>query len=137
METDELLKNDFLAELIRKVPLESPSDGFIDNVMAGLETPPVQVVEKGLYFSRIKSSLPYLVLGVIIVFVIISSDIPYLNFIHGKEYFSAMFLKVFHPFWTSMKTLVPSRFITYSLLIGVSAGFLFIIDKFFSRRFSA
>ena len=136
MDTDELLKDDFLADLIRKVPLESPSDEFIDNVMAGIGPLPAPVIETRPYFFWVRSSLPYIGLGLIIVFILFSSDIPYLNFIMGKEYFSSMFLKIFNPFWISMKTLVSSRFITYSLLTGVSAGFLFIIDKLFSRRFS-
>lgn len=134
---DDVIKDDFLAELIKKVPLESPSDEFVNHVMAGIETVPEQVVEKQPYFLWLKSSLPYLGIGIFLALILVSSDIPYLNFIAGKGYFSAVFMKVFQPFWTSMKTMFSSKFITYSLLIGISAGFLFIVDKLFSRRFSA
>ncbi|MEI8005043.1 MAG: hypothetical protein WCI48_02475 [Bacteroidota bacterium] len=137
MDMNDVIKDDFLAGLIKKVPLESPSDDFVDKVMAGIETIPVPVVEKQPYFHWMRSSLPYLGAAMIVVLILISSDIPYLNFIGGKVYFSSFFLKIFQPFLNSMKTLLSSRFITYSLLIGVSAGFLFIIDKLFSRRFSA
>ena len=132
-----MLNDDFLADLIRKSPLESPSDDFINKVMRGIELQPEAVAAKQPYFLWLKSSVPYVFLGLIILFILYSSDIPYLNFLAGKEYFSGLFIKVFQPFWVSMKTLVSSKFITYSLLISVSAGFLFIIDKFFSRRFAA
>jgi len=137
MDMDDVIKDDFLAELINKVPLESPSAEFVNNVMAGIETVPVRVVEKRPFFYWLRSRLSYLGIGIIVVFILISSDIPYLNLIAGKEFIFSLFLKVFQPFWISMKVLFSSKFITYSLLIGVSAGFLFIIDKLFSRRFSA
>jgi hypothetical protein len=137
MDMDDMLKDDFLGDLIRKVPLESPSDEFINKVMAGIKPLPAPVIVERPYFLWIRSSFPYVALGAIIIFILFSSDIPYLNFISGKEYFSVLFLKIFHPFWISMKTVVSSRFITYSLLTGVSAGFLFIIDKLFSRRFAS
>jgi hypothetical protein len=137
MDTDDMLKDDFLADLIRNMPLESPSDEFVNKVMLGIGPFPAGAVEQSPFLLWIRSFLPYLGLGMIIVLILISSDIPYLNFINGKEYFSAAFLKIFSPFWTSMKTVVSSRFVTYFLLIGVSAGFLYIIDKLFSRRFAA
>ena len=137
MDTDDMLKDDFLADLIGKVPLESPSDEFINNVMVAIGPLSSHVIEKRPFYLMIKSLLPYIAPGIIIVFILFSSDIPYLNYISGKEYFSATFIKIVQPFWISMKTLISSRFITYSLLIGVSAGFLFIIDKLFSRRFVA
>ncbi|MCX6287884.1 MAG: hypothetical protein NTY96_12295 [Bacteroidetes bacterium] len=137
MDKDDMLNDDFLADLIRKVPLESPSDEFINNVMTGIEPLPAPVTAKKPYFLWFRSSAPFIVLGMFLILILFSSDIPYLNFIYGKEYFSAIFVKAFQPFWISMKTLFSSRFITYSLLIGVSAGFLFIIDKLFSRRFAA
>lgn len=132
-----MLNDDFLADLIRKAPLESPSDDFINKVMRGIELQPETLVEKQPYFLWLKSSGPYVLLGVIILFILYSSDIPYLNFLAGKEYFSGLFINVFQPFWLSMKTLFSSKFVTYSLLISISAGFLFIIDKLFSRRFAA
>jgi hypothetical protein len=137
MDLDDVIKDDFLAGLIKKVPLESPSDEFVNKVMAGIKTVPAAVAGKQPRFYWMRSFLPYLGIGIIVVFILISSDIPYMNFIGGKEFLSSLFLKVFQPFWITMKALLSSRFITYSLLIGVSAGFLFIIDKLFSRRFSA
>ena len=134
---DDVIKDVFLAELINNVPLESPSDEFVNNVMAGIETIPVPVVEQRPSFYWLRSSLPYLGIGIFLALILVSSDIPYLNFMGGKVFFSSLFLKIFQPLWISMKALLSSKFITYSLLIGVSAGFLFIVDKLFSRRFSA
>lgn len=137
MDTDDFLKDDFLADLLSKVPLDSPSEGFVNKVMAGIEPLPQAAEEKRPYFVWLKSSAPYIFLGIALAFIIYSSDIPYLNFIYGKEYFAGLFVKTFGPFWISLKTLLASKFITYTLLISVSAGFLFIIDKLFSRRFAA
>jgi len=136
MDADNELNDDFLANLIRKVPLESPSEEFVNYVMTGIEVLPGTVAEKRPYFIWLKSSVPYVGLGLILVFIIYFSDIPYLSFINGKEYFSDLFLKTFQPLWISMKTLLSSKFTNYLFLIGVSAGFLFIIDKLFSRRFA-
>ena len=137
METDDLVNDDFLADLLRKMPLETPSDEFINKVMAGIEPLPVLVNEKKPYFLWVKSSIPFIGLGMFVLLIIFSSDIPYLNLNYGRDYFSLIFIKAFQPFIVSMKTLLSSKFITYSLLIGVSAGFLFIVDKLFSRRFAA
>lgn len=136
MDTDDIVTDDFLADLIRKIPLESPSDGFIDRVMSGIEPLRSPVQDKLPYFMWLKAAVPFIIPAAFIIIILFSSDIPYLNFINGKEYFSAIFIKAFQPFLISMKGLLSSRFITYSLLIGVSAGFLFIIDKLFSRRFT-
>ncbi len=137
METDDLVNDDFLADLLRKMPLETPSDEFINKVMAGIEPLPVLVNEKKPYFLWVKSSIPFIGLGMFVLLIIFSSDIPYLNLNYGRDYFSLIFIKAFQPFIVSMKALLSSKFITYSLLIGVSAGFLFIVDKLFSRRFAA
>jgi len=137
MDTDDMLTDDFLADLIRKVPLESPSEEFIDKVMTGLEPLPGVSSEKRPYFLWFNSIIPYIVLGLALILIFYSSDIPFLNVMHGKEFLSGIFVKIFQPFWFTMKSLLSSKFVTYSLLIGVSAGFLFIIDKLFSRRFAA
>ncbi|MEI7492391.1 MAG: hypothetical protein WCK92_13400 [Bacteroidota bacterium] len=137
MDTDDLVNDDFLSDLLRKMPLESPSDEFINKVMAGIEPVPVAVKEKQPYFLWVKSSIPFIGLGIFVLLILFSSDIPYLNLNFGRDYFSMIFIKAFRPFIVSMKTLLSSKIITYSLLIGVSAGFLFIIDKLFSRRFAA
>lgn len=136
MDSDDNLNDDFLANLIRKVPLESPSDDFVNNVMLGIEKLPEALAEKRPSFLWFKSLVPFIIIGIILVFIFYSSDIPYLSLINGKEFFSALFVKTFQPFLVSMKSLFISKFFTYSLLIGVSAGFLFIIDKFFSRWFA-
>jgi len=136
MDTDDNLSNDLLANLIRKVPLESPSDEFIDKVMTGLEKLPEPVTEKQPYFTWLKSSVPYVITGILLIFIFSSSDIPYLSFINGKEFISALFVNAFQPLLISMKSLFISKIFTYSSLIGISVGFLFIIDKFFSRWFA-
>ncbi len=137
MNTDDILNDDFLSDLIRKMPLESPSYGFVNKVMNGIEPLPAPINESYPSFIWVKSSIPYFVIGLAIALIMFSSDIPDFNFIYGTEYLSGMFIKVFHPLVAFLKTLLSSRFISYTLLIGVSAGFIFIVDKLFSRRFAA
>lgn len=136
MDTKHELNDDFLAELIRKTPLESPSEGFVLKVMQGIEPAKEEASEKTPIIARIKNFLPFILTGLVVLFILFSSDIPYLNLISGGEFIQALMGKIFQPLLASMKSMLTSKAVTYTLLIGVSAGFFFIIDRFFSRRFA-
>ena len=135
---DDLLKNDYLAELINQVPLDSPSECFLEKVMAGIEPLPAPLAEKRPYLTWLKWGLSYAALGSVIVLILYTSDIPYLNSILGKgDYSSGMFRDIFMPFVLFLKTFLSSKYVSYALLISVSAGFLFLVDKVFSRKLPA
>lgn len=136
MDTDDGLNDDLLATLIRKMPLESPSDDFVNRVMGGITPLPQDYEEKKYYYLWARNSAPYILGALILALFFFSSDIPYLSFLHGGI-IRDLLVQVFVPLWHSLKLLVSSKAVNYSLLIGISAGFLFIADKLFSRRFSA
>ena len=80
----------------------------------------------------------YIALGSVIVLILYTSDIPYLNSILGKgDYSSGMLKDIFMPFVLTLKTFLSSKFVNYALLISVSAGFLFLVDTVLSRRLPA
>jgi hypothetical protein len=134
MDTDDMLKDDYLADLIRRVPLESPSEDFIKKVMAGIEPLPAPVTEKRPSLIWLKWGLSYVALGAVIVIILYTSDIPYLNSILGRDYSQGIFSNIFLPFFLILKGFLSSKFVSYALLIGVSAGFLFLVDMFLSRK---
>ena len=136
MDTDELLKDDFLADLIRKVPLENPSGEFVDNVMKGIAPGFQYVPEKPAYFSLVGSSLGFIGILAVVILIICTSDIPFLKFLWGGDSAMALLNNIFRPFLVGMVNLFSSKFITYTLLICISASLLFLLDKIFSRRLS-
>jgi hypothetical protein len=137
MDTDDMLKDDYLADLIRQLPLESPPDDFVIKVMEGIEPLPLPVIQKRPYFIWLKWVLSYSALGAFIIFILYTSDIPYLNTLLGKDYSMGLFSNILQPFMITLKSFFSSKFISYALLIGVSAGFLFLVDILLSRKLPA
>jgi hypothetical protein len=62
------------------------------------------------------------------------SDLPFLNRILGQGFVSTEIMSHFEMLITSLKSTFSSRYITYGFLIGLAGGFLFLVDRFFSRR---
>jgi hypothetical protein len=137
METDDMLKNDFLAELIRQVPLDCPSDEFVGNVMKGLDPLPSGLVVKQAPLIRLKWLFLYAGLGLLIFIILYTSDIPYINSLFARDYLSGAFVTMLQPFLFTLKGFLASKFVSYTLLISVSAGFIFLIDNLLSRKLPA
>jgi hypothetical protein len=135
MNTDEQLNDDFLADLIRRTPLESPSEGFVGKVMQGVEPAPEEARSLP-WFLSLKSWGPYALAGVLAILVILSSDIPYLSYIPGKGVLQTALGATFQTMILLLKGFLSSKTVSYLLLILASAGFLFIVDRFFARRFA-
>jgi hypothetical protein len=137
MDTDDMLKDDYLADLLRRVPFESPSGDFLKKVMASIEPLQAPATEKRPYLIWLKWGLSYVSLGAVIVLILYTSDIPYLNSIFGRGYSTGIFSNLFLPFFLILKSFLSSKFVSYALLITVSAGFLFLVDMFLSRKLPA
>jgi len=137
MDTDDMLKNDYLADLISQVPLESPSEDFLARVMAGIEPLPAHVPEKRHYLVWLKWGLSYISLATVIILILYTSDIPYLNSIFRGDYSSGIFSNIIRPFFFTLKNFLSLKYVSYALLIGISAGFLFLVDVFLSRKLPA
>ncbi|MCX6304258.1 MAG: hypothetical protein NT040_04775 [Bacteroidetes bacterium] len=137
MENDEYLKDDFLRELIQRSPLDSPSDDFVERVMANINlSPEVVAVRKPLYL-HLKSAVPYAVLALVVFIVLATSDLPVFNWIPGKDYLIGNMLTYLGTLFTIFKSAFAARYVSWVLLISISAGVLFFIDGLFSRRTSA
>jgi hypothetical protein len=136
MEKDDFLKDDFLRELIQRSPLDSPSDEFVNRVMANIQVvPEVSAVRKPIY-ENVKSAIPYAAITLFLFFVIATSDLPIFNWLPGKDYLVNNLLTYLGTFFSVLKSAFSSRFVSWGLLISLSAGILFLIDLAFSRRAS-
>jgi hypothetical protein len=136
MEKDDFLTDDFLGDLIRRAPLDSPSDDFVDRVMANIQaSQEVSVVKKPFYLF-IKAAIPYASVALIVFVIIGTSDIPLFNWLPGKSYFTNDLIPYFGNLFADMKNAFASKYVSWVLLISFSTGFLFSIDRFFSHRTS-
>ena len=79
MEKDEYLKDDFLRELIRRSPLDAPSDDFVDRVMAGIRPAPEISVVKKPFYLYLKAATPYVIVALVIFLIVATSDLSILN----------------------------------------------------------
>lgn len=134
MEKDDLIKDDFLRELIRSSPLDSPSDDFVDRVMANIQASPEASVAAKPFYLYLKSALPYALITLFVLVVIATSDLPVFNWLPGKDFVVDRLVSYFGTFFTVLKNAFASKYVAWGLLISFSAGVLFIIDRLFSRQ---
>jgi len=136
MEKDEYLNDDFLRDLIRRSPLDSPSDDFVDRIMAGLHPAPEVSRVKKPFMLTLKAAVPYAIVALILLVIISTSDLPLFNWLPGKDYFK----KDLGPYLGSLvhvfKNAFASKYVSWVVLISFSATVLFTIDRLLSRRTS-
>ena len=137
METDDFYKDDFLRGLISQSPLESPSDDFVERVMANIEVVPEISPVRKPFFHYLKSVGPYFMVLLIVIFVFSTSDIPFLNWLPGKNYYLNNLVPYAGTLLASLKNAFSSKYVTLGLLITASGAFLFLIDRYLSRRTAA
>jgi hypothetical protein len=135
-EKDDFLKDDFLREIIRRSPLDMPSDGFTDRVMAGIQMAPEVSAVKKPFYLYLKAALPYVIITLVLGFVISTSDLPVFNWLPGKDYFLNSLLPYFGTLLTGLKNAFASKYVSWCLLISLAAGLLFLADRILSRRTS-
>jgi len=136
MEKDEFVKDDFLGDLIRRSPLDSPSDDFVDRVIANIQTVPEVSVVKKPFYLYLKAAVPYAIVTLIVFFVFATSDLPIMNWLPGKKYLVNNLLPYFETLFTVLKNAFASKYVSWVALISFSAGVLFTIDRLLSRRTS-
>jgi len=136
MEKDDFLKDDYLRELIQSSPLDTPSDDFVERVMKGIETSTEGAEVKKPYYYYIKTISPYLLIGFLGVFVITTSDLPIFNWMPGKSYFLNTMVPYLGSLFAVVKTAFASKYVSWVVLISVSSGLLYFVDRIFSRHAS-
>jgi len=128
--------DDYLRELIEKSRLESPSDDFVERVMSNIQLAPDEAPVKRPFYLYFKTAIPYAAVMLVLIFIFATSDLPFFNWIPGKEYFLKSLFTTFGSLFTTMNNAFASKYVSLGLLIGFSAGLLFIIDRWFSRQSS-
>jgi hypothetical protein len=136
MKKDEFLKDDFLRELIRRSPLDVPSDDFVDRVMATLPISPETAAVKKPFLWYLKATIPYTVITLLLFLVFVTSDLPVFNWIPGKNYLINNLFPYLESLFIILKGAFTTKFVSWGMLIAGSAGVLFFIDRLFSRRTS-
>jgi hypothetical protein len=136
MEKDEFVNDDFLRDLVRRSPLDSPSDDFVDRVMAGIQPAPEASVAKKPFMLIMKASVPYAIIAMILLVIISTSDLPLFNWLPGKDYFLHNLVPYLGSLLAVFKNAFASKYVSWVVLISFSAGVLFTIDRLFSRRTS-
>ncbi len=134
MEKDDFLNDDFLWDLIRQIPSDSPSDDFVTRVMAGVESIQQTAPVRKNYILYIRNIMPYLLLSLFLILVVSTSDIPFLNWFPGKNYYLNNLLPYFGTLFTGMKNAFSSKYVSFGMLVFASAGLLFLVDRLFSRK---
>lgn len=137
MDTDDILKDDFLRDLIAKSPSESPSDDFVEKVMAGIPPVTEAVPAQKPYYLYLRTAWPYAAIALFVIVILASSDLPYSKFIPGKDFFA-------NNLFPSLKTISGSfislfgfmRSATLPLIIIASGALLFVVDRVFLSRHS-
>ena len=136
MEKDNFGKDDFLTGLIQQIPLESPSDDFVERVMASIQPATQPVLVQKPFPSYVKGAVPYALLTILLLLVFSTSDLPFLNWLPGKSYYMNNLVPYLGTLFNGLKNAFASRYVSFGLMTAASMALLFVIDRFFSRRTS-
>lgn len=130
MENENFLNDDFLQDLVRKSSVESPADGFVENVMSRIQSQPETIpMKRGLFFF-LKSYSGYILLVAFLVGFFWTSDIPVLSWLPGKQYFLNTVLPSFSFLFSWSKSLLgDGKSISIPLMIIIASGLFFLIDR--------
>lgn len=129
------MKDEFLAKLAGRVPLEEPSADFTVHVMKSITVQPETVKGKRPFFLIAKSVYPWVLLGVFIIIFLFSSDIPYLSFIPTREFFHDHITPYFSSLFAGLSGLFTgNKTVSIILAILVSGGLLAAVDWLLRRK---
>ena len=135
METNNPLPDEFLKELFRNQLSDSPSDYFVEGVMEQILREPETVPAGKPFFHYIKSSWPYVLLGMVVILFLVSSDLPFTDYIPGKEYITKNLLPYFRSLFSGIKALqISMKTISIPLMVALAGGLLVTLDHFLFRK---
>ena len=135
MEKEDFLSDDLLKDLFRNQSWESPGDDFTGNVMEQiLRAPEVAMVKKPFYLNLL-SSWPYILLLLVSVVFLMTSDLPFTDYIPGKEYFTKNLLPYLGSLFSGFKPLVSNiKTISIPLMIILASSLLVGFDHFLFQK---
>ena len=137
MKNNEIPADDFLKNLIQKSSIETPSDDFITRVMEEISKSPETISAPIPLYRQWKPVAGITGLLVFAVAIMIAADIPILNFLPDKTYFTGTILHYFNAILLPLKPIfVNSRFVNLGMMSVVAAGLLILIDRILTRKFT-
>jgi len=135
MEKEDLLPDDFLKDLFSKQPWDGPSDNFTENVMEQILHAPEVVPGKKPFYLILRSSWPYVLLFLISLVFLITSNLPFTVYIPGKEYFTKNLLPYLGSLFSGFKPLVSNiKIISIPLMVILAGSLLVGFDHFLFRK---
>ncbi len=134
MEKEELITDDFLRELIRQSAPDSPSDGFVEQVMAGIAVQPEPEMVQKRWQDYLKQFFPFFLITLVLIFVLSTSDIPGFGWLSAKDLWTRQLLPSIGSWFGVLLKAFSYKYIQWGMMIGISAGLLFTIDRVLSRR---
>jgi hypothetical protein len=135
MEKEDFLSDDLLKDLFRKQSWENPGEGFTEGVMEQILKAPEAVPAKKPFYLILRSSWPYVILFLVTVIFLMTSDLPYTDYIPGKEYFTKNLLPYFGSLFSGFRPLFSNiKTISIPLMIILACGLLVGFDHFFFRK---
>lgn len=138
MRPEEKYTDDILKRLIGKIPLDQPSDSFVDKVMAGILPVPETVKQKRPFFLMVRLSLPWVLLFSFFILFLVSSDIPYLGSIPGGNYLHETLWPGMISLFSGFTKLIPDGSTSSVILPVLVAGVLLIgLERLLSKKFPA
>jgi hypothetical protein len=135
MEKEDLLSDDFLKDLFRNQPLENPGDNFTGNLMEQVLQAPEAVHAKKPFYQVLLSSWIYIVLFAVTLIFLLTSDLPFTDYIPGKEYFSKQLLPYLGSLFAGFKPLLTNaKTISIPLMVLLAGSLLIGLDHFLLRK---
>jgi len=135
MENENLLNDEFLRKLIGKSTSESPSDDFVKKVMSRIHPQPDVAPVTRSFFFFLKSFIGYIFLVAILVGFFLTSDISFMTWLPGKQYFVNTFLPYFDSLFIGLKSLSGSgTSFSIPIMILVASGLFFFFDRLLTHR---
>jgi len=137
MEQEDFLPDDLLRDLFRNQPMETPGEDFTLRVMEKILPSPEILKERKPIYQMITSSWPYVVVFIITVIFLMTSDLPFTNYIPGKGYFTKNLLPSFSSLFSGLKPFVSnSKNIPIPLMVILAGSILVGFDHFLFRKLS-
>jgi ABC-type phosphate transport system permease subunit len=107
----------------------------VENVMGRILQAPEAVPEKKSFIYYLRSSWIYVLLGLVFIVFLMTSDIPFTDSFPGKEYFTKHLFPYLSSLFSGLKPLLQNTKITSIVVMAVIAGGLLLgLDFFLSRK---
>lgn len=133
-ENKKILRDNFLAGLMNRSSLESPSDDFTISVMERIGNLPAYQPQKKPFFLFLKSVLPWVLLVAVLVSFYFFWGLPLGKYIPGREFVQDILVPSISNFFVSFGNMASGKFYTIALVILICGGGLFIIERLVSQR---